>query len=225
MNPTILDRVKQASLRMQTVMREADKVLAPRPDLTKQVPVEVSRAIPFLTGDFSMRTATFVNGGDDIHLTRLGCEVRLVRPTPVPPIDPALGAYDWLMAPQQQGFYPASVLEDRAIGPLPMFDFTWNYQVASTQTSFGSSANQVSMLPRAVLGNSDTGEGLTLDQPGQIVRAGDTLTFFVQPVLFPFPGSDPQEAAWPYSGTSFVVRMFAVGRRGGVMAEAAYVRR
>lgn len=224
MNPTIIDRVKRASARMQRVMQVADKVLAPRPDVTKQVPVEVSRAIPFLTGDFSLRTASFVNGGDDIHLTRMGCEVRLVRPVP-DSLPPGLGAYDYLMAPQQQGFYPVSVAEDRAIGPLPMFDFVWNYQVASTQTSFGSSANQVSLLPRSVLGNSDSGEGLTLDQPGQVVRAGDSLTFFVQPVMFPFPGSDPQETVWPYSGTSFVVRMFAVGRRGGVMAEAAYERR
>lgn len=212
----LVQEVRALSVELGGLFHRADALLAPRPEITKQVPFQVSMALTFLNGDFSAKTAAFVNGGDDVYLTRFGCGVRMVRAYVAP-----LRGNQLKMTPQQQGFYPSDV-QQTGITPAPFFDFEWNYQVASTNSFYGSSANNVPMLSRGSLGNTDLGEGLTFTQPGQLLRAGDTLTFFVKPTLFYIPGLDPTDAVHPYDGSYYVVDMFAVGRRGGVMAEADY---
>lgn len=232
----LIARVKKLGQDVAGLYNDVAARLAKKPDPTKRVPFEGSIALAFATGDFSQKTATLVNGGDDLWLQRFGCAVQMCRPLPYP-VPLGLGfrpvPYDGVLTPLPSGFYANNQIQpglggvagNVRLSPVPLFDFRWNWQLASTQASYGSTANTVSLLSRASLGNAETLEGLTLDPPGLLLRAGDTLTFYVQPTLFPLPGLDPDTAIWPYDGnTSFIVNLTAVGYRDGFMAEAAYER-
>jgi hypothetical protein len=161
----------------------------------------------FARGDLIPKQTTFVNAAEDFHITKLCFSAARpflttggVAPTntqATPLVDSAIGL---------------------GIAGLPtttnMFDFVWNYQIASTGAQYLSSANNTFLCSRQSLGNKDRGRFLEFADP-QYLAAGDAITFTVRPTMYSVP---TLEAAL----CTVTLSIFMIGYRTGRMAVPAY---
>ncbi len=196
-----ISRLKKAVGEVRTLRTEVDKFMTAPPSKTKRVPFFGECQVVCAAADMSLQERPYVNGSEDIYIERLGCIVS----------GGASGATlvgDWGQLMANESGYAVNDLTD-VTEDFRVFDFLWNYRLASTQAYYASTANSLALLSRHSLGNLQRARVLEFDTP-QVLKAGDTISFQVKPILNRIPN--------PSSFAVFTVTMCMWGYRTGVMA-------
>jgi hypothetical protein len=200
-----LQKLKSAVEGVRSLKTQVDKFVTAPASQSKRVPFFGAQHVPCPTGDFSLQERTYVNGGDDIYIDRINALV-------------LSGAAGTTVAGQnaeaifatEAGYSAGTFLTVANYPNYRVFDFLWNYKLASTGALYASSANSLALLSRKSLGNNERAMPLNFEDVPLVLRAGDAVTFMVKPIVFRTPSTA--------SPSMFIVSFSLWGYRTGVMA-------
>ena len=217
-------RDKVASLvrgidRLDAMARQA---LAPKPTMTKRIPLfeSVAFIIPLASGvptpdNFNTLERQWTNGADDAYITEICHSSFGIRGTGVSSESGPRVLYD-----SEQGLLAYSSYDVPAgtFQGSPVFDFAWNVRMGVSGQLYGNSAQGERYLSRKSLGNKYQDRPLRFTDP-LFVKAGDALIWMLKPTMFN-PGAvgiaPPDVGVNPF--TAVVVNMLMWGYRDGTMA-------
>lgn len=223
-------RDKVASLvrgidRLDAMARQA---LAPKPTMTKRVPLfeSVAFVIPLPGGErgpggiaipdnFNTLEQQWTNGADDAYITEVCHSTVGIRGTGV-----ASESGPRLLYDSEQGLLAYSSFDNPAgvFQGSPVFDFGWNVRMGVSGQLYGNSAQGERYLSRKSLGNKYQDRPLRFTDP-LFVKAGDALIWMLKPTMFNPGGvgiAPPDIGANPF--IAVVVNMLMWGYRDGTMA-------
>ncbi len=180
--------IKELDDRAKALMREVVQVARPKAAVSRELvsllmqPVRVD-----ITGsvfDMSVRESTFYNGDrDEIRIRRLAAYVTLFDRA-----SPATLLSEILLGRTQEGF-AWSTFDNFTTGgadvvyPVGIFDFLWNYEVGSRQSTYARGGEFASS--DSLMGLQDRGDPMDL-RTEIVIPRGEQIQFRVKPLYFNF---------------------------------------
>lgn len=201
--------------RAKSLLKEVASVARPHAAQSRELvsvlmqPVRVEiLSYPF---DMSVRQATFYNGDrDEILIRRLAAYVTLFEKT-------GNAAFaEVLMGKTQEGFTWSNFStwvtgSADIVYPIGIFDFLWNYEVGSRQSTYARGGEFASS--DSLMGLIDRGDPMDVRTPIVIPR-GEQITFSVKPLYFNFRRlQDAVAHSTAVTYDSIFVNFVGLGRR------------